>query len=66
MEEAHWPRRHITVSIGAATVRFPSAVPRPRSPARSQILSLADQALYHSKRHGRNRVTHIEDVAAAN
>lgn len=66
VEEAQWPRRHITISVGAATVRFPSAVPRPRSPERSQILSLADQALYHSKRHGRNRVTHIEDLAGSN
>jgi diguanylate cyclase (GGDEF)-like protein/PAS domain S-box-containing protein len=66
VEDAQWPRRHITISVGAATIRFPSAVPRPRSPERSQILSLADQALYHSKRHGRNRVTHIEDLAGSN
>lgn len=66
VEAAQWPRRRITVSVGAATVRFPSAVPRPESPPRSQVLSLADQALYYSKDQGRNRVTHIEDLAAAN
>jgi len=66
VEAAAWPRRRITVSVGAATVRFPSAVPRPPSPPRSQVLSLADQALYFSKEQGRNRVTHVEDLVAAN
>ncbi|MDH4043310.1 MAG: diguanylate cyclase [Gemmatimonadota bacterium] len=64
VEVAQWPRRSITVSIGAATVQFPNAVPRPESPPRSQLLSLADQALYYSKEHGRNRVTHVADVSA--
>lgn len=64
VEAARWPRRRITVSIGAATVQFSSAVPRPESPARSQVLSLADQALYYSKEKGRNRVTHFADLVA--
>jgi len=66
VESAQWPRRRITVSVGAATVKFPSAVPRPASPPRSQVLSLADQALYYSKEKGRNRVTHVEDLIATN
>lgn len=65
VEDAQWPRRRITVSVGAATIRFPSAVPRPAFPERSKVLSLADQALYYSKQHGRNRVTHVEDIAAS-
>jgi diguanylate cyclase (GGDEF)-like protein len=66
VEAAQWPRRPITVSIGAATVQFETTVPRPASPPRSQVLSLADQALYCSKERGRNRVTHIADLGAAN
>jgi len=62
IEAAQWPRRRITISGGAATVEFASAVPRPLSPPRSQVLSLADRALYFSKEQGRNRVTHVEDV----
>ena len=54
------------MSVGAATVQFPQAVPRPESPPRSQVLSLADQALYYSKEQGRNRVTHVADLMAAN
>jgi diguanylate cyclase (GGDEF)-like protein/PAS domain S-box-containing protein len=65
VEAAQWPRRRITVSVGAATVQFPSAVPRPASPPRSQVLSLADQALYYSKEQGRNRVTHVADLTVA-
>jgi diguanylate cyclase (GGDEF)-like protein/PAS domain S-box-containing protein len=65
VDGAPWPRRRITVSVGAATVRFASAVPRPPSPPRSQVLSLADQALYYSKEQGRNRVTHVEDLLVA-
>jgi diguanylate cyclase (GGDEF)-like protein len=59
---AEWPRRAITVSVGAATVQFSQAVPRPAAPSRSQVLSLADQALYYAKAHGRNRVAHVAEL----
>jgi diguanylate cyclase (GGDEF)-like protein/PAS domain S-box-containing protein len=64
VEATQWPRRRITVSVGAATVHFAQSVPRPHSPERSYVLSRADRALYYSKQQGRNRVTHIEDLAA--
>jgi diguanylate cyclase (GGDEF)-like protein/PAS domain S-box-containing protein len=63
VEEAQWPRRRITVSVGAATVAFPAPVPRPASPGRTRVLSAADRALYYSKEQGRNRVTHADDLA---
>ena len=61
---ATWPRRHVTVSVGAATVGFATAVPRPVPPARSQVLAAADRALYCSKERGRNCVTHVDEVTA--
>jgi len=65
VEVASWPRRPITISVGAATVAFQSPVPRPKTPARSQVLAAADRALYFSKGHGRNRVTHVQDLPTA-
>jgi diguanylate cyclase (GGDEF)-like protein/PAS domain S-box-containing protein len=64
IETTSWPRRHITISIGAVTAAFSSPVPRPRTPACSQLLAAADRALYYSKEQGRNRVTHVQDLGA--
>ncbi|WP_165233509.1 diguanylate cyclase [Aquisphaera insulae] len=52
-----WPCRPITVSAGVATTRLawePTAMPG--------LMEEADQALYHSKRSGRNRVTHSSQM----
>ncbi len=57
-----WPRRPVTASIGAATVAFSEAVPRPEAPELSTILREADRALYRSKSLGRNRVTHAAEL----
>jgi len=65
IENANWPRRRITISIGAVTASFQKSVPRPEVPAASQLLAAADRALYYSKEHGRNRVTHIHELIAA-
>jgi diguanylate cyclase (GGDEF)-like protein/PAS domain S-box-containing protein len=64
IETAPWPRRRITISIGAVTVAFENPLPRPKTPARSEVLAAADRALYYSKEHGRNCVTHVEDLVA--
>ena len=53
-----WSLREVTVSVGAAT-RIPQPGDGP------QLVSQADIALYHSKRCGRNAVSHFEDLSAA-
>jgi len=47
----------VTVSVGAATGRGETA-------QRQALVDRADQALYHSKEHGRNRTTHARDMPA--
>ena len=54
IETAYWPERAVTASFGIATVTdiiFSC----------SELVSLADKALYRSKLHGRNRSTHADD-----
>ncbi len=50
-----WPRRPITASFGIATTG-----PAILTPA--ELVDQADRALYHSKRLGRDRVTHAGQV----
>jgi diguanylate cyclase (GGDEF)-like protein len=54
IESAPWPTRRITVSLGIATVDG-------RLNTFTALVAAADYALYHSKRGGRNRVTHFLD-----
>lgn len=51
--EQSWPKRLITVSLGVSTLH-------PLMPDAGTLVTGADRALYHSKREGRNRVTHVE------
>jgi diguanylate cyclase (GGDEF)-like protein len=57
IENASWVHRPITVSIGVASLTNGIE-------DHLALTALADQALYRSKRKGRNRVTHIDDGEA--
>ncbi len=55
IEKYEWRNRPITVSIGIATLQ-------PSIRFHSELVALADKALYHSKRSGRNQSTHAHDL----
>lgn len=54
VEQATWLIDEVTISVGIATY---TAEDTPVT-----VVNKADQALYYSKRMGRNRVTHINDI----
>lgn len=56
IEEAAWPNRAVTASLGVCTFR-------PDMKSRAELTAGADAALYASKEAGRNRVTHVQDMA---
>ena len=56
VEQAPWPKRPITISVGISTLW-------PGTESDQQFINEADQALYRSKRWGRNRITHFSDYA---
>ena len=55
IESGEWPVRPVTASFGASTLLELETDP-------TQLVERADQALYASKRAGRNRVTHSDDL----
>jgi diguanylate cyclase (GGDEF)-like protein len=55
INSAQWPHRQITASIGVATHKT--------GMTGRQLVQLADEALYHSKRNGRNQTTHIAEIS---
>jgi diguanylate cyclase (GGDEF)-like protein/PAS domain S-box-containing protein len=61
IEGYEWAQRKITVSIGTATV-----LPKSNQPITeveiNQFFIMADKALYFSKKSGKNRVTHFNDL----
>lgn len=55
IETEQWPNRQVTASIGIASWG-------PGAASATELISMADSALYFSKEHGRNRATHSLDV----
>ncbi len=54
-----WPVQPVTASFGVATL------PAKSLPRGGSLLEQADRALYHSKKRGRNRVSHHDDCMCA-
>jgi diguanylate cyclase (GGDEF)-like protein len=57
IESADWPRRSITVSLGVATMHALTANSH-------ELIMEADRALCHSKKVGRNWVTHASTLSS--
>jgi diguanylate cyclase (GGDEF)-like protein/PAS domain S-box-containing protein len=55
LEQALWPQRAITASFGVATLTVETL-------QATTLVAQADAALYHSKRQGRNCVSHFADL----
>ncbi len=57
-----WRRERLTVSMGAATIPPGNWGRDPREDPGLQLVREADQALYFSKNHGKDRVTHFAEL----
>jgi diguanylate cyclase (GGDEF)-like protein len=55
IEEAHFPRRKVTASIGVASCSADLCIS-------ADLVSAADKALYAAKHHGRNKVMAFEEL----
>ncbi len=62
IEGARWPRRAVTASLGVATIAQWASSNAENNAQSALLLARADEALYHSKANGRNRVTHHDDT----
>ncbi len=58
LEAYGWTLRPVRVSLGVSTLG-------PTTPDADGFVEEADQALYHAKKNGRDRVTHYHDLFAA-
>lgn len=61
-----WKKANLTVSIGVSTLLIKKQTRYQQNELGAKLLSQADQALYHSKQNGRDRVTHASDFKDAN
>lgn len=62
IQEQEWHGRQPTISLGAATFNFEQKRRGTLDGIGVRLILAADQALYHSKRTGRNKLTHIEEM----
>jgi diguanylate cyclase (GGDEF)-like protein len=62
IQQQEWDMRPVTISLGAATFRFTSRQTALKRTMK-QMIAAADQAMYHSKKAGRNRFSHIADLS---
>jgi diguanylate cyclase (GGDEF)-like protein/PAS domain S-box-containing protein len=63
IEEFKWPNRGITLSIGVATLS-PQINQTASLGGTNNFITMADIALYSSKRSGKNKTTHYKDIEA--
>jgi len=54
VEQDRWPTGSLTISMGIATVTSEDT--------ETTLIKKADEALYESKEHGRNKVTHFHEI----
>jgi diguanylate cyclase (GGDEF)-like protein/PAS domain S-box-containing protein len=57
-----WEGVKLTISLGAATLTFPTLSSEAEPDDRTRLFSEADQALYYSKSIGRNQATHFSEI----
>jgi diguanylate cyclase (GGDEF)-like protein/PAS domain S-box-containing protein len=62
IQDYDWHGRKPTISLGVSTVSFEIRRSGTLDYVGVQLILAADQALYYSKRGGRNKLTHIQDI----